>query len=62
MAEFIPSTVPRPRKKKKPSEKYSDILKKRYPHLPKDKLFGGQEVPMDIDKLRASFEQTLKKE
>lgn len=62
MAEFIQTTLPDKKKRKKSKLKYSDILKKRYPHLPKDKLFGGQEVPMNIEGIDASFDLTLKKE
>lgn len=42
----------------KPRPTYADILRKK----PKKKLRGGQEVPMDIDKINASFEATQKKD
>ena len=62
MAEFIQNTLPDKKKRKKSKQKAPDILKKRYPHLPKDKLFGGQEVPMDIDAINRSMALTQKKE
>ena len=44
-------------KKKKKKVRYSQILR----GFPKKGLRGGQEVPMDIDKINASFEATQKK-
>ena len=49
--------VSTPKKKKK----YAEMLRSRG-RFPKHGLRGGQEVPMDIDKINASFEATQKKE
>jgi len=47
-----------PRKKKK--SKFIDVL--RATRFPKHGLRGGQEVPMDIDKINASLDAANKKE
>ena len=44
-----------PKQKKK--KRYADILRARFP---KHRLRGAQTVPMDIDKINASFEMTQK--
>lgn len=60
MTDFIRTTLPDPKKRKKSKQTYSEILRRGHPYLPKRKLYGGQDVPMDLDKINASFEQTRK--
>lgn len=50
-----------PTNRTKKKKRYADMLRARG-RFPKHGLRGGQEVPMDIDKINASFEATQKKE